>query len=87
LKHNFTARISGKLAAYYEHDEYDAINSFPTISPGFNEDSFDLALSVRYAITRYLAIEAGYNHTEVVSDDFFREYSRNRIFAGLDLTF
>jgi hypothetical protein len=87
LKHNFTARISGRLAAYYEHDEYDAINSFPTISPGFNEDSFDLALSVRYAITRYLAIEAGYNHTEVVSDDFFREYSRNRIFAGLDLTF
>jgi Putative beta-barrel porin 2 len=87
LKHNFTARISGTLAAYYEHDAYDAINSFPTISPGFNEDSFDLALSVRYAITRYLAIEAGYNHTEVVSDDFFREYSRNRIFAGLDLTF
>jgi hypothetical protein len=87
LKHNFTARITGNLAAYYTHDDYDAVNTPPTISPGFDEDSFDLALSVRYAITRYLAIEVGYNHTEVLSDIFLREYSRNRIYAGLNLTF
>jgi hypothetical protein len=87
LRHNFTARISGTFAAYYTHDDYDAINRFPTFSPAFTEDSFDLAISVRYAITRYLALEAGYDRTEVTSDDFFREYSRNRIFAGVDLTF
>ncbi|HJX25570.1 MAG TPA: outer membrane beta-barrel protein, partial [Chthoniobacterales bacterium] len=95
LKHNFTARISGTLSAYYTHDDYEAITTypfapfffFPVVTPAFSEDSFDLAISVRYAVTRYLALEAGYNHSEVASDEVLREYSRNRIFAGVELTF
>jgi Putative beta-barrel porin 2 len=92
LKHNFTARISGTFSAYYTHDDYEAITTypfffFPVVTPAFSEDSFDLAISVRYAITRYFALEAGYNHSEVTSDEVLREYSRNRIFAGLNLTF
>lgn len=92
LKHNFTARISGTFSAYYTHDDYEAITTypfffFPVVTPAFSEDSFDLAISVRYAITRYWALEGGYNHSEVASDEVFREYSRNRIFAGLNLTF
>jgi hypothetical protein len=87
LKHDFTARITGSLAAYYAHEVYDAVNAPSTISPGFNEDSFDLALSVRYAITRYFAIQAGYDYTDVISGISSFEYSRNRIFAGVDVTF
>jgi len=86
-KHNFTARIAGVLNAYYENDAYDALNSPPTVSPAFKEDSFDVELTARYTLNRYFAFEGGYTHTEVFSDDVFREYSRNRVFAGLNLTF
>lgn len=85
-RHNFTARISGTLAAYYQNDKYDSI-SMPALVPGFSEESFDAVASVRYAFTRYFAVEAGYSHTEVISDIFVREYSRNRFYGGLNLTF
>ena len=87
VKHNFTPRISGQLGAYYQHDEYDGVNSPTFVADGFTEDAFDVALSLRYAITRWLALEGGYNHTEVSSDADFRDYSRNRAWAGVNLTF
>ena len=86
-KHNFTSRISALLGAFYEHDAYDSINMPPIVSSGFNEETFDVAISLRYAFNRYFGIEAGYAHTEVLSDVFLREYSRNRFFGGLNLTF
>jgi hypothetical protein len=86
-KHNFTARISMNLGAYYEHDDYDDLNTVGTIAPSFTEEAFDVALSLRYAITRYFGIEAGYTHTEVSSDIAVREYSRNRYWAGLNAVF
>jgi hypothetical protein len=86
-KHNFTARISGTLGAYFQNDAYDAINTPMAVGAGFDENSIDVAVGLRYAINRYFAIEAGYNHTEVLSDIVFRDYSRNRIFAGVNLAF
>jgi hypothetical protein len=86
-KHNFTPRISGALGVYYQHDQYDSIDSPMVVALGFDEDSFDAAVSVRYAITRIFGVEAGYNHTEVISDSSSREYKRNRVFAGLNLAF
>jgi len=87
VKHDFTSRISATLAAYYQHDDYDEIFTPFAFSPSFQEDSFDIAFALRYAITRHFALEAGYNHTDVTSDDFFREYSRNRYFFGANFTF
>ena len=86
-KHNFTSRISGTLGAYFQHDAYDAINTPMAVSPGFDERSIDVAVGLRYAINRYFAVEAGYSRTEVLSDSIFRDYSRNRIFAGVNLAF
>lgn len=86
-KHNFTARIAGTLGAYYERDEYEGINMPPVLIPGFNEQSLDVAVAVRFAVTRYFGIEAGYNHTEIISDILLREYSRNRFYGGLNVTF
>ncbi len=84
LRHNFTSRIVVGLNVAYQHDDYDG-NAF---SSGFDEDSFDISLSARYAITRNWAIDAGYTHTEVVSDaNLFREYSRNRYYLGATFTF
>jgi hypothetical protein len=87
VKHDFTARITANLGAYYQHDDYDSVNTATAFSPSFTEEAFDLALSVRYAITRFFGIEAGYTHTEVWSDILVREYSRNRFWGGVNVIF
>lgn len=86
-KHDFTPKISANLGAYYQHDDYDGVNAPSVVTAGFTEESFDAALSLRYAITRYFGVEAGYNHTEVWSDTFLREYTRNRYWGGLNVVF
>lgn len=87
LNRNFTPRITGLFAAYYQNDDYDGLNTPLAVSAPFTEESFDVAISLRYGVTRYLGIEAGYNHTEVWSDVPLREYSRNRVWGGLSLSF
>lgn len=87
VTHNFTPRISSRLAAFYQHDSYDGINNIMVVSPAFEENVLDIALSARYAATRYLGFEIGYSHTEILSDIVLREYDRNRIYAGVDFTF
>jgi hypothetical protein len=86
-RHDFTSKISGSLGAYYEHDDYQSTNVPGAVSNGFTEESVDLSFTLRYAITRYLGIEAGYNYTDVTSDEAFREYTRNRYWGGVNLVF
>lgn len=86
-KHDFTAKITGSLGAYYEHDDYQSVNQPGFVSTAFTEQSIDLALSLRYAVTRNCGIEAGYNFTDVISDSSFREYTRNRYWGGVNVTF
>jgi Putative beta-barrel porin 2 len=86
-KHDFTARISGTLGAYYENADYLGTISPGVVNPSFTEQSFDLAVSFRYAITRSLGVEAGYNYTDVSSDIPLREYSRNHYWGGLNFKF
>jgi hypothetical protein len=95
-RYDFTARISGSLALYYYHDDYSS-STFPNpnpalppiTSPSFNEDSFSVNLAVQYAVTRNLGISAGYDHNEVSSDSVasFRDYSRNRVWGGINFQF
>ena len=82
-KYNWTPRISSRLAIFYGHDDYGSNG----VSPAFVEDSIDAALSLRYAITRYLGVEVGYDHTQILSDEMLREYSRNRFYGGADFSF
>jgi Putative beta-barrel porin 2 len=91
--HRFTARISASVELYYTHDNYDSVTVPATlttpgvINPAFNEDTFDASLTLRYAVTRYLNLEAGYNHAEVSSDVSLRDYSRNRAWGGVTVSF
>lgn len=85
--HALTSRISGTLGAFYQHDDYFGAVTPTSASGSFIEEAFDIALSLRYAITRNFGLEAGYSHTEVTSDVSLREYSRNRVWAGLNLSF
>jgi hypothetical protein len=92
IKYNLISRVATTLGAYYQNDDYLESKSSigtgaPSKSPPFSEQSFDLALSLRYSLTRYLGLEAGYNYTNVSSDMFFREYTRNRVWGGLNFAF
>jgi len=86
-KHDFTPRISATLGVYYQHDDYQSLSQPGFFVPGFTEQDADVAFSVRYSITRYLAVEAGYNYTDVWSDIPAREYTRNRYWGGVSVTF
>ena len=87
LSYAVTARITATLGAFYQHDGNEGGQVGDDSSPSFTENSFDLALAVRYAITRNFAIEAAYSHTEVTSDISLREYARNRYSLGANFSF
>jgi hypothetical protein len=86
-KHDFTPKISATLGVYYEHDDYQSFPQPGFTAPGFTQQDADVALSVRYSFTRYCALEAGYNYTDVWSDIPIREYTRNRFWGGFSVTF
>src|SRR2546421_3115711 len=86
-KFNLTSRISSTIDLYYVHDDYHASTSGPIITQPFSENTFDGNLSVRYAISPLIGVQGGYHYTDINSDSALREYSRNRVFAGVSLTF
>jgi hypothetical protein len=87
-RYNWTARISSTIGFIYEHDDYGGNGTgVATAGPSFSEDTLNLTLSARYAVTRYFGIQAGYNFTDVISDQALRGYTRNHISAGIDFTF
>jgi hypothetical protein len=85
--YDFTPRIRGSLSANYNHDDNQSFNSPGAVQTGFTEDLFDMGLSLRYSVTRYFGVQVGYNYTDLSSDQLLREYSRNRYWAGLNVTF
>jgi hypothetical protein len=86
-RHEFTPKISATLGVNYEHDDYQSLTQSGFTIPGFTEQVADVAFSVRYSVTRYFALEAGYNYTDVWSDIPSREYTRNRVWGGMSVTF
>src|SRR5262249_44565098 len=86
-KFDLTSRVSSTLDLYYTHDDYHTLTTalFP-IAP-FTEDTFDIGLALRYAITPLVGVQAAYHYTDVTSDNAFREYSRNRVSGGISFTF
>lgn len=86
-KFNLTSRISTGVDLYYVHDDYHSLTSGLITSPSFAENTFDAGVSIRYAITGVFGAQIGYHYTDVSSDVTAREYSRNRIFAGVNVTF
>lgn len=91
-KFDFTSRVSSTLDAYYVHDNYHSLTTAALpmgTSPAtpFSEDSFDIGVSVRYAISPLIAVQVAYHYTDITSDQAFREYTRNRISGGFSFTF
>lgn len=87
VSYAISPRITSTLAFFYQHDVNDGIVMPTFVVPGFNEDSLDLSVGLRYEINRAFAAIAGYSHTEVLSDITLRDYSRNQYFLGLSASF
>lgn len=86
LKFALTARILGSLTLNYSHGDNQR-GGTSSRGAGRTENSFDIAPSARYAITRNLGVNVGYRYSQLDSDSVLRSYTRNRYFAGLNLTF
>ena len=92
VDHQITPRISVYGGFYFTHSYYGTpVRNDPSLltyaSNNFNEETYDVSVGARYAITRNLAVEAGYTHTTVSSEVDVREYDRNRYFGGLRFQF
>ena len=100
-RYNWTARISSSIGVIYEHDDYGNPSGSSITGPSTSQDTINLVLSARYAVTRYFGIQVGYNFTDVISNQALgvgvppgfasggalQSYTRNRISAGIDFTF
>jgi Putative beta-barrel porin 2 len=83
IRQALTTRIVAGLNVAYEHDLNDGALGFSS----FTEDDIDVGFTIRYAINRTWALDAGYEYTQVLSDQsLFREYTRNRYFGGVTFT-
>src|SRR5207248_4255799 len=93
FRYAITARITASLALSYLHgDNQGSGTMFNAAETGSStEDVFDVAPSVRYAITPHFALNVGYRHSEsdrgMATDVQGSSFSRNRYFAGVELTF
>lgn len=88
-KFDLTSRIGSSLNLYYTHSDYKSSTFEGVVSPSFTQDSFDVQISLNYAVNRLLRLQAGYHYTEVTSSGAFsaQKYSRDSVFAGIDLKF
>ena len=92
VSQQLTPKITATLSFNYEHDEYEAVTeqffgfTF-TVSPAFRENLYGVDFSLHYAITPHLGIDLGYDRSQVASDLPLRDYSRNRVYGGLNFTF
>jgi opacity protein-like surface antigen len=78
--HAITARISASLNADYQRNYYDQAG---VIDPFF-ENVFGLGAGLKFAVTRLIALEAGYQFSaDLAPDDASREYTRNVVFVGV----
>jgi putative beta-barrel porin BBP2 len=86
-KFNMTSRTSAAVELYYVHDDYHPLTTGLITTPAFTENTFDAGLTLRYGFNDLFGVQAGYHYTDVGSDAAVREYSRNRVFAGVNVTF
>jgi hypothetical protein len=80
VNHRIASRVTANAGVYYTTSEYDSAFSN-------EEQTLDLNLGVVYAVNRVLSLQTGYTYTHLYSDEELREYDRNRVYAGVTLTF
>jgi Putative beta-barrel porin 2 len=87
LTYDLTSRITGTMGVDYHHD----VNEGSTSSGGFNtvgsQDTFHLALGLRYRINKHFLMNLTYERTMESSLGTQAGFSRSQYFAGLTYTY
>jgi Putative beta-barrel porin 2 len=86
LTYDLTSRIGATARVFYHHDENENVTATRTSSAG-SQDSFDISVGLRYAISKDFVMHVDYHHTTQGSRGTTQGYSRNRYFAGLTYTY
>jgi hypothetical protein len=78
INHQITGGFTGGLLGQYQHSAFNG----GTVN-GQSEDFFIVGLNFAYKFTEYLAGEAGYNWSKLVSDVSGRDYTENEVYIGV----
>jgi opacity protein-like surface antigen len=82
VHHKITARIAANLMAQYQRSEFVGGDA-----DGDLENFFLAGINLQYEITQNWSAEAGYNYDRLDADDAGRNFTRNRIYAGVRLQY
>ena len=66
INHGFTPKLSAYLGVFYENDNYSQVENAP--GSAFTENTFNVNTGVRFAVTPKLSLQAGYQHTQLLSE-------------------
>ncbi|MEO5720836.1 MAG: outer membrane beta-barrel protein [Chthoniobacterales bacterium] len=90
LSYLISYRLSANVGLNYHHDQSDggAFSPFPGATGSTStEDAYDVSLGLQYVLNRRFTIQGSYTHSEVISDQAFRSYARNRFSVGVNFSF
>lgn len=87
VRQRITPRISAFGSFYYTNGDYEGRGPLAFVGTNFKENVYDVALGIRYGISRNWAVDGGYLHTTTDSDLLGRSYDRNRLYIGARFQF
>lgn len=79
-----TPRLNFYIGIFYQHDD---TTQTVGASNKLTEDTFDISTGLNFTVTPKLSLQAGYTHTELLSNTNTLEYSRNLFTLGANYTF
>ena len=83
VTHGITPRLSAFLGFFYEHDDY----SSTPVASAFSEDTLNVNTGLRFALTPKISLQAGYQHTTLLSDAPALEFDQNVFTLGANYNF
>lgn len=82
ITHQITPKLTGSVIAQYIYQSFKS-----GAYSGEPENTVNVGVNLAYKINHYLSADAGYNFDELFSDVPGREYSRNRVYFGLNASY
>ena len=87
LTYDLTSRITSTIGVDYHHDENEGASATGGFNSEGSQDTFHLALSLRYKLNKHFLVNLSYERTMESSFGAQAAYSRNQYFAGLTYTY
>jgi hypothetical protein len=85
--HRLTARLSASASASFVVSTYQNPTPGFFVTSGLEEDALQLSVGLAYAFRRWLSGDMGYTYDKVNSDVGGRSFDRNRVYAGIRLSY